>query len=131
MHQTAESRRSAQCVCAKLTKIHPTQYWTTFAHHCTPKSVAVDLLDEEDEYESLPPTASVLVQGAAGSIAGVVEHTCFFPVDGELHTAYRIPYASPPLRIPSRDGNDPIYQRRCAHLPYAVSSGVHRCWMAV
>lgn len=47
------------------------------------QSVAVELLDEDDEYESLPPSASILVQGMAGSIAGVVEHTCFFPVDGK------------------------------------------------
>ena len=109
----------------KLTKIHTPILDN--AHHCTPKSVAVELLDEEDEYESLPATASVLVQGAAGSIAGVVEHTCFFPVDGESHTAYRIPHTFPPLPIPSRDGYDPTYRSRCAHLPHAVSSGAHRC----
>ena len=88
---TAESRRCTICVCAKANENSYIPPILDNAHHCTPKSVAVELLDEEDEYESLPATASVLVQGAAGSIAGVVEHTCFFPVDGESHTAYRIP----------------------------------------
>jgi len=53
-------------------------------------SVAVELLDEDDEYESLPPSASILVQGMAGSIAGVVEHTCFFPVDVVKTRLHRI-----------------------------------------
>jgi len=53
-------------------------------------SVAVELLDEEDEYESLPATTSIVVQGMAGSIAGVVEHTCFFPVDVVKTRLHRI-----------------------------------------
>uniref|UniRef100_A0A7E4W2H0 Mitoferrin n=1 Tax=Panagrellus redivivus TaxID=6233 RepID=A0A7E4W2H0_PANRE len=35
----------------------------------------------EDEYESLPPTATVWVHLAAGAVAGVAEHCVMFPLD--------------------------------------------------
>ena len=35
----------------------------------------------EDEYESLPPTATVWVHLAAGAIAGMAEHCVMFPLD--------------------------------------------------
>jgi hypothetical protein len=45
-------------------------------------SVAEMLLDEDDEYESLPSSAGPMVHAMAGTMAGIIEHTCMFPVDG-------------------------------------------------
>jgi len=38
-------------------------------------------MTSEDEYESLPPTATVWVHLAAGAIAGMAEHCVMFPLD--------------------------------------------------
>ncbi|KAI1900802.1 hypothetical protein AGOR_G00053620 [Albula goreensis] len=36
---------------------------------------------EGDDYESLPPTASLVTHMTAGAVAGILEHTVMFPVD--------------------------------------------------
>ncbi|KAG7476326.1 hypothetical protein MATL_G00081780 [Megalops atlanticus] len=38
-------------------------------------------LPVEDDYESLPPTASFATHMAAGAVAGILEHTVMYPVD--------------------------------------------------
>ncbi|KAJ8392707.1 hypothetical protein AAFF_G00071910 [Aldrovandia affinis] len=35
----------------------------------------------EDDYESLPPTASFMTHMVAGAVAGILEHTVMYPVD--------------------------------------------------
>lgn len=36
---------------------------------------------EDDDYESLPPTASLVTHMTAGAVAGILEHTLMYPVD--------------------------------------------------
>lgn len=53
-------------------------------------SVAEMLLDEDDEYESLPASAGPMVHAMAGTMAGIIEHTCMFPVDVVKTRMHRI-----------------------------------------
>lgn len=51
----------------------------------------MDLLDDDDEYESLPPTAGPVVHMTAGAMAGMAEHTALFPVDViKVHAPCRV-----------------------------------------
>ncbi|KAJ8263164.1 hypothetical protein COCON_G00156210 [Conger conger] len=38
-------------------------------------------LEDDDDYESLPPTASLATHMTAGAVAGILEHTLMYPVD--------------------------------------------------
>ncbi|KAJ8400949.1 hypothetical protein AAFF_G00389060 [Aldrovandia affinis] len=40
-----------------------------------------DESSEDDDYESLPPTASLATHMTAGAVAGILEHTVMYPVD--------------------------------------------------
>lgn len=42
---------------------------------------AAEIAEEEEDFESLPETAPLIAHLSAGALAGMAEHTLFYPVD--------------------------------------------------